>query len=332
MGKQFLGIIDDTVLFDDLGALTGFRTAGAIPFLGHYRLIDFPLSQFYHAYVKNVAIFSGGKYRSLQEHIGEVWNLNRKKDGLFLFPKLSDESRVLSFYHIRDHILYLLKSNEEFVVITNSYIVGLIDYQSLIFKHVKNNADISVVYNKEESLNIYILKRKLLIELCSEAVMLNCENICEFIKKTDKYDIGKVNWDKEVFLIRSVYEYYYAHMKLLNQDTFNRLFVRSKPIITKGHDAPATYYKSGAETINSLFANGIISEGTAENSIVFKSVVIGKEAYIKNSIINEKCIIGAYSRLEGVILDKGCIVAPKTVLYGKKNEPLLITKNSKISL
>ncbi len=334
MSKKFLGIIDDTIKFKDLGDLTLYRTVGAIPFGGHYRLIDFPLSSFQQANVKNVALYSSGKFRSLQDHIsnGEVWDLNRKRDGLFFFPKMSDEqSYVLSFLHINDHIEYLLRSKEELVVITNSYVVALIDYEQLVREHLKKGADITEVYYQDERLNIFVLSRKLLIELVLESINFGYNNMIQVIDLSQKFNVEKIHIEKGVYQIRSVYEYYEAHMALLDPSNFNHLFVKQKPIFTKIHDAPSTYYKKNSKAFNCLLSNGIISEGMVENSIVFESVIIGKNAHIKNAIINEKCIIGANSMIEHVILDKECIIAPNVCLKGDVKHPLVLAKYTKIA-
>ncbi|QVK18256.1 glucose-1-phosphate adenylyltransferase [Mycoplasmatota bacterium] len=334
MSIKFLGIIDDTIQFKELGELTTYRTVGAIPFGGHYRLIDFPLSCFQQANVRNVAIFSSGKFRSLQDHIGngEIWDLNRKRDGLFFFPKMSDKPSVmLSFYHIHDHIEYLLKSHEDYVVITNSYVVSLLDYKQLVKEHARMNVDISELYYQDERLNIFILSRKLLIELVLEGINFGYNNIIQVIDLSNRYHIGKIHLDKEILLLKSVNDYFKAHMRLLEPTIFNRLFVKNKPIITKINDAPSTYYKRGAKTFNSILSNGIISEGLVENSIVFDSVIIGKNTHINNSIINEKCIIGSGSLLENVILDKECIIAPNVCIKGEINHPVMFSKYTKIA-
>ncbi len=334
MNRKFLGIIDDTINFTDFGDLTDYRTVGALPFLGHYRLIDFPMSCFQHANVRNVAIFSSGKFRSLQDHIsnGEVWDLNRRRDGLFFFPKMSEEpTMMLSFYHINDHIEYLLRSKEDLVLITNTYVVSLLDYHHLVKEHTKKNVDISEVYYQNERLNIFILSRKLLIEFVLESIKFGYNNMIQVIDLSQGFKIGKINVDKGIYMIKSVNDYYHAHMRLLDMSLFNRLFVRNKPIITKIHDAPSTYYKKNAKTMNSILSNGIISEGLVENSIVFESVMIGKNAHIKNCIINEKCIIGANSQLEHVILDKECIIAPNVCIKGESDHPIVFSKHMKIA-
>ena len=64
------------------------RPIASVPFLGRYRLIDFPLSNMMNAGIKTVGVVMPGNYRSLIDHVGsgKDWGLDRKKGGLFLMP------------------------------------------------------------------------------------------------------------------------------------------------------------------------------------------------------------------------------------------------------
>ena len=64
------------------------RPIASVPFLGRYRLIDFPLSNMMNAGIKTVGVVMPGNYRSLIDHVGsgKDWGLDRKKGGLFMVP------------------------------------------------------------------------------------------------------------------------------------------------------------------------------------------------------------------------------------------------------
>ena len=54
----------------DFGALSDHRTKAAFPIAGHYRIIDFPLSNLYHAGIGQVGVIIQYMPASLMEHIG----------------------------------------------------------------------------------------------------------------------------------------------------------------------------------------------------------------------------------------------------------------------
>ena len=62
------------------------RPIASVPFLGRYRLIDFPLSNMMNAGIKTVGVVMPGMYRSLIDDVGAGmdWGLDRKKGGLFM--------------------------------------------------------------------------------------------------------------------------------------------------------------------------------------------------------------------------------------------------------
>ena len=68
--------------------LTKKRSSSAIPVGGKYRAVDFPLSNMVNSGIVNIGILTQYNYRSLMDHLGsgKEWDLDRKNDGLFIFP------------------------------------------------------------------------------------------------------------------------------------------------------------------------------------------------------------------------------------------------------
>ncbi len=64
------------------------RPVASLPFLGRYRLIDFPLSNMVNAGIRTVGLVLPGNCRSIIDHVGHGrdWMLDRKKGGLFPVP------------------------------------------------------------------------------------------------------------------------------------------------------------------------------------------------------------------------------------------------------
>lgn len=333
--KKFLGIIDETVHFDVLKELAENRSVGAIPFAGRYRLIDFPLSYLYHLGVKNVAIYSNEKNQSLSNHIGsgKVWDLDRTQDGLFFFPKPNESkinSPILSFKHIKEHIEYLLKSEEEYVIITNSYIICVIDFKDVLDKHIESKANITEVFYDNIRLNMFVLKRKLLLELILQSNNSGYNNLIEVINLNHELDVNIYKNNGFTRIINSVKSYFESNLDIINTKVSNVLFSRRKPVITKSTNTPSTFYRSNSKVNNSLVANGSILNGIIKNSVLFRSLNIGKGTVINNSIINQGCIIGKNCVLENVILDKECVITDGVKIIGKRDNPILLRKKSKI--
>ena len=90
---------------------------------------------------------------------GKQWDLDRKRDGLFLFPPncQCDQDEFGSFAHFRRHIDYFLKQ-KEYVVITNSHLVTALNFQAVLERHIHTAADITEVCHEGVSLQTYVLK------------------------------------------------------------------------------------------------------------------------------------------------------------------------------
>ena len=73
-------------------------------------------------------------------------------------------------------------------------------------------------------------------------------------------------------------------------------------------------------------------DGTVEDSIVFRKVIIEKTATVKYSLIMQGCKIAQGAELQYVILDKGVKIGPGVQLIGTKENPIVIEKNSELTV
>ena len=76
--------------------LTRSRSIAAMPIGGRYRVIDVLLSNMVHSDITNVGLITQRNYHSLMDHLesGKAWDLNRKRDGLFILPLFAALSQV----------------------------------------------------------------------------------------------------------------------------------------------------------------------------------------------------------------------------------------------
>ena len=111
---------------------------------------------------------------------------------------------------------------------------------------------------------------------------------------------------------------------------WQELFFRYGTIFTKVKDEAPAKYREQACVRNSLVANGCIVEGTVENSILFRSVVVEKGAVVQNSILIQNTWIGANARLMNVLCDKDSQVAAGRCLNGSAPSPYIVEKGTVI--
>jgi|CZCB01.1.fsa_nt_gi glucose-1-phosphate adenylyltransferase len=188
------------------------RSVSAIPFGGKYRAIDFILSNMVNSGIKNVGVLTQYSFRSLMDHLGsgKEWDLDRRYDGLFIFPPtMTDEESgwyrgsADAMYH---NLTFLRRSNEEYVVIAQGNGIFRMQMGDMLQYHIDKDADITLAYRKmydyspEElsslgiiridgdnriidlqekplnpqsdlaSIGVYLLRRKLLISLIEECI------------------------------------------------------------------------------------------------------------------------------------------------------------------
>ncbi|MCA1032504.1 glucose-1-phosphate adenylyltransferase subunit GlgD [Bacillus timonensis] len=333
MNKNMLGIIDATTYKESIEALTVNRSLAAVPFGGRYRLIDFVLSNMVNSGMKSVAIFPRFQYRSLMDHLGsgKQWDLNRKRDGLFFFPTpdVDIQFDLGSFNQFKANIDYFHRSSQSYALITNSNTICNIDYKAVLNRHIEKNCDITEIRHQGKSLEMFILKKSLLLDLIASCEETGYRNIVEVVRHPhNQLVVCDYEYTGYVSVIDSIESYYKHSLELLQPETWSRLFLKSNPILTKVKDEPPTKYMNSSQVKNSMIANGCVIEGKVENSIIFRSVKIGKGTVIKNSIIMQKSQIGDGCELNGVILDKDVKIENHVKLYGTQQKPVVIKKGS----
>ncbi|ADI25654.1 sugar phosphate nucleotidyltransferase [Geobacillus sp. C56-T3] len=333
--NMMLGVIDATTYMEAMAPLVEQRSIAAVPFAGRYRLIDFVLSSMVNSGIESVAIFPKYQYRSLMDHLGsgKNWDLNRKRDGLFFFPSpdllFSGERRVGAFAHFEQHIDYFLRSRQKYAVIANSYTVCNIDFAAVLKRHIENGCDVTRVCHRGEPLEMYVLETSLLLDLISVYKERGYRSIVDVVcDDCHSLSICDYEYSGYAAVIDSLARYFQASMELLDRSVWEQLFLPSRPIYTKVKDEPPTKYRREGNVKRSMIANGCVIEGTVENSVLFRSVKIGKGAVVKNSIIMQKCQIGDGCVLDGVIVDKDAKIEPGVVLQGTAERPFVVRKGT----
>ncbi len=334
MNKRLLGVIDATTFHEDLEELTIQRSLAAVPFAGRYRLIDFVLSSMVNSGIKSVAIFPKFQYRSLMDHLGtgRSWDLNRKRDGLFLFSPSSYQSQadgIGTFQNFSENVNFFRRCTQEYTLISNCFTVGNIDFRKILHSHIETQCDITEIRHDGKSLGMYILKTSLLIKLIENHEQTGYTNMKDVVSDLQHpYKLCFQHYEGYAVMIDSIKKYHSTSLEILQPSVWKSLFLKEQPIYTKVMDEPPTRYSQGASIQNSMIANGCQIDGKVENSIIARGVKIGKNTVIRNCVILQKCQIEDGCVLENVILDKDVMIESERIIKSSSTTPLVLRKGT----
>lgn len=370
MNTNILGVINLIHESDELESLTAGRCLATVPFGARYRLIDFTLSSMVNSGISKVAVFAHTKYRSLMDHLGsgKHWDLHHRQSGLFMLPPITDDVNEVQrgdLFHFYQHRDYFTRSSMEYVVITRSHMVCNIDFAPIIAQHKESRADITVVCKEQSelmhgkarkvqvnaagritamqdhygrmtgdlvSMEMYVMRKELLLELVETSLAQGQDHLVRhaIMSRLDVLNIQSYMYEGYLGVVNTVSSYYQNSMQLLNPAVWRNLFNEPGPIYTKVKDEPPARYATGAQTSNSIIANGCIIEGTVENSILFRGVHVRKGAVVRNSIVMQNGDIGENSNVNCVILDKDVSIVQGRELRGAELSPFLAMKRKVI--
>lgn len=364
-----VGIIFSNIHDNSVPELARIRTLGSIPFGGRYRLIDFPLSNMVNSGIDTVGIITKSNYQSLMDHVGsgKDWDLARKDGGVIFLPPYGDlendtlyTSRLEALKGITS---FLFRADEEYVVMSDCDTVCRIDFNEVIENHIRNRADISLVYKKlsadkipegtsvtdftldgnrivnvayssdhgKETLNVFInvfvMKRSLLQNIVMDSIAHNKRHFTRDVIASNLKSMKIIGFEHTGFYtgITSLSAYFNGNMSILNEKNRHELF-GDRSVFTKIRDSAPTKYGNNAIVKNSMIADGCTIEGEVENSIIFRNVKVARGAVIKNSIVMQDTVLGENSMLNYIIADKNVVVRDKRVLSGTDIHPFYIGK------
>lgn len=346
------------------------RAVSAMPVAGGYRCIDFVLSNMSNSHIQKVAVFTQYNAKSLNEHLNSSkwWDFGRKQGGLYVFtPTITPDNG--NWYRgtadsIAQNIDFLKSSHEPYVVIASGDGVYKLDYNKVLEYHMQKKADVTVVTktmdstaeasrfgvvkldddnrvvsfeekpvvsdSKIVSTGIYVIRRRLLIELIENAQE---EERYDFVKDIIiRYKAVKRIYAYEMSSywsnIATVDSYYKTNMDFLDKNIRNYFFREYPDIYSKIEDLPPAKYNVGSSVKNSLVSNGCIINGYVSNSVLFKEVYIGNNCTIKNSIILNDVYIGDNSYIENCIVESRDTIRANTTYVGDPNAVKIVLEQN----
>lgn len=353
-----------------LRELTQRRNTCSIPYGGRYRIVDFMLSNMVNAGISDVGLIVHANYQSLLDHVGsgKDWDLSRKHGGLRILPPFGySERRREGDYRGRMDALagvysYLKNIRQDYVVLSGGDMAINLDLDDVLEQHLRTGADITAVCTPslrgdsedttyfsvdqsgeitdvsvnpvspsgEESLEIYILSRELLLSLVEYCIAHSIPNFSHgvLLGMGSRLKLMAYRFEGYSARLQSVAGYYTCSMELLDPAVRADLFNSARPIKTKDRSDPSTYYGPESVSVNSLVSDGCIIEGHVENSILGRGVHIEKGARVQNCILMQGARIRAEALLKFAITDKNVRVNAGRMLMGHETYPLAIAKDA----
>jgi len=371
VANNYHGIIYAYESSPGLGALVSRRTSASMPFAGRYRLIDFTLSSMVNAGIRDVGVIMQRDYQSLLDHLGsgKDWDLSRRSGGLKLLPPFGLPDSHFGEYKGNMEALSAMRSyingiKDNTIVLSRGDLTANVNLDRALSAHERSGARVTAICSKTPprerhhrfvpdgdsltsrellcshtgadgpgyaSLEVYIIQRKLLLELISHCITgahlhFHRDALTWYLQSSGH--IGIYLHEGYARQIATVRDYYSASMEILSDKVRAQLFPASHPIRTKERADVSTYYGQGARAKNSLLADGCFIEGELENCVVFRGVRVERGAVLKNCIIMQDTVIEAGANLNYVISDKDTVVTKDRSLAGSPTLQLVVPKGS----
>lgn len=354
--------------------LSNKRAIAAMPVGGCYRSIDFAISNMSNSHIQKVAVLTQYNARSLNEHLSSSkwWDFGRKQGGLYVFnPTITSDN---GFWYrgtadaIYQNIDYLKRSHEPYVIIASGDGIYKLDYTDVLEYHIEKKADVTVVCTtvpegedasrfgivkvdgdnritefdekpivargKNISAGIYVIRRRLLIDMIEQAQL---EERFDFVsdilvRNTSVKKIYAYQMNSYWRNISSVESYYRTNMDFLRKEVRDYFF-RGGDIYSKVDDLPPAKHNPGSSVRNSLISSGCIVNGYVENSVLFKKVYIGNNCTIKNSIILNDVHIADNTYIENCIVESRDTIKANSHYVGENgNIKIVVEKNERYSI
>lgn len=357
-----IGYITANYSTKNTSALTESRPVASLPYLGRYRLIDFPLSNMVNAKITSVGIVMPFNYRSLADHVGagKDWGLSRKKGGLFMLPGSAfGTTRAGTRFLVRDMIAnkaFFQRSDAEYVIMSSASFVYNMDYNELIAAHEANDADITAVvqtapgddddvvsFITEEGrvtglkrgahegntafIDLFVVGREKLLEMLDWYTAVDYLDLFEAIEQ----EPGRVSVKTYDFAgyCAPIFnrEYYYkSNMDMLKSAVTDDLFTPERPIRTKAHDNAPAKFETGSHVTSSRLSGSDRIYGTVDGSILGRSVVVESGAVVRNSIVMQNTVVKSGAVVENAIIDRNNVIPAGTELRGTADDLFIMEK------
>jgi glucose-1-phosphate adenylyltransferase len=258
---------------------------------------------------------------------------------------------------------FLESQKEKYVVMSDANCAANIDYNAVLAEHQKVGADITMLYQKTEipaglkndnctvsvgadgrvtemfyndfrpgvqnlDMNVYVIERAALIRLVKDA---SSRGLIYFEREILGHNVSTLNihaveYTGYVARVCDMKSYFDENRKLIDEKNLDALFPANSPVYTKTRDDNPTRYVAGSHVAESLVADGCCIEGTVENCVLFRGVVVKKGAVVKNCVLMQDTVVEADAQLDCVVTDKNVHITAGRHLSGTESFPVYVAK------
>ena len=265
---------------------------------------------------------------------------------------------------LRAALPFLEQKNADYVILSDTDTICSIDFRKVIDAHTESGRDMTVVAapaaenettaselvidsadgctpddiylnyaarkGQYSALGMYVIRRDALIEAVTALSAKGFYHLeRDFIQQgfnRGTLTIGMYRFDSLVLKNRTILEYYGNSLMMKDENVRNAIFRPEAPVYTTVRDEVPTFYGADSSVSDCLLADGCRIEGRVENSVLFRGVVIGKNAVVRNSIIMAGSVIHDGAVVENAIIDKEAQVSGLRRITGAPMSPMIIRK------
>ncbi len=294
------------------------------------------------------------------------WDLNRKRGGLTILPPFASSSSGGyrgKIEELRAALPFLQKHEDEYVVLSDTDTICNIDIRRIISCHVESGKDITIVTSEAaedesniselvleksgdsvnaiylnyaarkgqySSIGMYVISRELLIERVSALAARGFYHLeRDFIQQAfnkGELNVGIYCHNGLIMKNRNILEYFGNSLSMKDEAVRDEIFRPSAPIYTTVRDEVPTYYGEESEVTDCTVADGCKIYGKVDNSVLFRKVVVEKNAVVRNSVIMAGCVIKEGAVVENAIIDKEATVSSLRRIVGAPLSPMIVQK------
>ena len=128
--------------------LTADRAKPAVPFAGHYRLVDFAISNLINSHLRQIVVLTQYKSHSLDRHVSQTWRLSGMLNAYVASVPAQQRLGKRWFAGSADAILQSLNlirdEKPDIVVVVGADHVYRMDFQQMIEAHLASGAGVTV--------------------------------------------------------------------------------------------------------------------------------------------------------------------------------------------
>ncbi len=329
--KNVMGIIMSGGRNTKLKELSTIRSSPAVPVGGKYRAIDFVLSNMVNSGITNIGVITQYSFRSLMDHLGsgKEWDLDRKTDGLFLFPPfLSDEGT--GWYRgtadaMYNNLTFLKRSNEEYVLIAQGNCIFTTTFDDMLRAHKEKEADITVAYREMNDIPMEELSNMGIMQIDSSSRVIDFQEK-PMHPNTLNGSLGIYMIKRELLIAlleESVAHGYYDFVLDIIIKMLHKLKIYGYKYngYWRSMSTVQMYYKCNMDLLDPAVNNELLGNLKIYTKVKDEAPAkYNEEAEVKNSIIADGCIIeGTVENsvlFRGVTVKRGAVVKDSIIMQG----------------